>query len=150
MMLTSFSLWPLGQRCTCNLFVAIVLVFGLCSQAGAQTLPSSDQVKGVKSADRFDVQRLDAINVFMEKAVEDGAAPLHILLLQEASQQDEGLPPDDLAGVTQAGGNLPDVNVDQRGVAHAQITQCHDDVVPHSGGIRGRELPEHQGHDVFG
>ncbi len=87
MMLTSFSLWPLGQRCTCNLFVAIVLVFGLCSQAGAQTLPSSDQVKGVKSADRFDVQRLDAINVFMEKAVEDGViAGSSALIFQDGKE----------------------------------------------------------------
>jgi len=72
MLLLRFASPLLSQSCARSLFVAAVLVSGFCSQANAQALPLVDQVKGVKSADRFDVERLNAINTFMNKAVEDG------------------------------------------------------------------------------
>ena len=72
MILLRFASPLLSQSCARSLFVAAVLVSGFCSQANAQALPLVDQVKGVKSADRFDVERLNAINTFMNKAVEDG------------------------------------------------------------------------------
>lgn len=87
MIILCFSPRFLFQLCARILFVVAVWVSGFCSQTIGQALPLVDQAKGVKSADRFDVQRLDAINAFMEKAVEDGViVGSSALILQDGKE----------------------------------------------------------------
>ena len=87
MILPHFSVHVLSQCCACNLLVLFVLALGFDSQAGAQAPLSCSKVEGVKSADRFDVQRLDAINELMDQAVEEGAlVGASVLILQDGQE----------------------------------------------------------------
>lgn len=71
-----------------------------------------------------------------DKVEKQRAPPLDVVLLQEASEQGQGLLADQVAGVFEAGGDGTDVGVHLSGVADSKVTEYNHNVVAY-GGVAG-------------
>ena len=72
--------------------------------------------------------------------MEERAAPLDVVVVQEAREQHEGLPPDNLAVVGEGSGDFTDVRVNKRRILGAEVTEDDNDIVAHSRVPREAEL----------
>lgn len=81
---------------------------------------------------------------------EQGTPPLDVILLQEPSQESEGLLPDQQGLVLEAGRDRTDIRIHLGGVAYGQVTQDHDNVVTYCRVLGDEQLSCHVDNRFFG